>query len=318
MAGDASPRTVTDLEDIDMDVLGIAYLGFESPKSEEWQTFGPEVLGLELAPPVDGDRTVRLRMDDRRWRLAFHPGDSDRLAYVGWQVKSRPSFEDAVRALETKGVHVKRGDEKLAAERGVRDVAAFADPAGYRHELIYGQKFDPGSFIPGRPHRGFVGDNDGVGHVVIAVPSYDDALDRFWGETMGFVWFGSGAGGGKAGFYRAPLSNLSHSIGIVQVPGRFGIHHVGMAVRRIEDVGIVSDLCKKRGIPLQMTMGQHVQDPVVSTYLFTPSSFIIEYLSPVGKTESVEDFVEPNPEKLSIWGHEIVGPMMPETVRPVA
>jgi len=303
---------------MDMDVLGIAYLGFESPKYEEWTKFGPEILGLQLLPRVDGDETVRLRMDDRRWRIAIRPGGEDRLSYVGWQLKSRPSFEESVRVLRAKGVDVRHGDPDLAAERGVREVALFTDPAGYHHELVYGQKFDPGSFIPGRPHQGFIGGNDGIGHVVVAVPDYDDDLDRFWRDVMGFAWFGSGAGPGKAGFYRAPLSNLSHSIGIVQVPGRFGIHHVGMAVRRIEDVGIVSDLCKQRGIPLQMTMGQHVQDPVVSTYLFTPSAFIIEYLSPVGKTESVEDFVEPNPEKLSIWGHERVGPPLPETVRPVA
>ena len=33
-----------------MDIVGLGYLGLESPRSSEWAEYGPQVLGLGLAP----------------------------------------------------------------------------------------------------------------------------------------------------------------------------------------------------------------------------------------------------------------------------
>jgi 2,3-dihydroxybiphenyl 1,2-dioxygenase len=298
-----------------MDILGIAYLGFESPNGKAWAEFGPEVLGLGAGAPGE-DETVYLRMDDRRWRLAFHPGEVDRLAYIGWELKYKPSWEAAIATLEANGIEVVRADAEVAQRRGVREVAQFTDPAGYPHELVYGQLYDPGSFVPGRQHHGFVAGRDGVGHIVLVVPDFPESLDRFWQDVMGFEWFGSGIGAARAGFYRAKLNGLTHNLGIVQAPGMFGFHHIGMPVRNVDDVGIALDLCKQRDVPLQKLLGRHTQDPVISFYLFTPTGFIIEYLSPVVDND-VDAFYETNPEKLSVWGHEVVGPPLPATVQPI-
>ena len=66
-----------------MKVRALGYVGVESPEAKQWEEFGPEVLGLQL---VDGDQpgAIYLRMDDRHHRIAVHPGDKDRLAYLGW------------------------------------------------------------------------------------------------------------------------------------------------------------------------------------------------------------------------------------------
>ncbi|MCY1545563.1 hypothetical protein D9M68_815130 [compost metagenome] len=46
---------------------------------------------------------------------------------------------------------------------------------------------------------------------------------------MGFQWYGSGAGKGRTGFYRAGLNNLtSHDIGYGHAPGRMGVQHMGL------------------------------------------------------------------------------------------
>jgi 2,3-dihydroxybiphenyl 1,2-dioxygenase len=299
-----------------MDILGIAYLGFESPNAKAWTEFGPEVLGLGLGAAGD-DETVHMRMDDRRWRIAFHHGETDRLAYIGWELRYKPSWQAAIATLEDNGFDVVLGDADLAERRGVREVAQFTDPAGYQHELVYGQRYDPGSFIPGRRHHGFVADRDGVGHVVLVVPEFPESLDHFWQDVMGFEWFGAGAGPFKAGFYRAKLNGLTHNLGLVEGPGMSGIHHIGMPVRNVDDVGIALDLCKQRDVPLQRLLGRHTQDPVISFYTFTPAGFIIEYLSPVVDND-VDAFYETNPETLSVWGHEMVGPPLPATVKPVA
>ena len=66
-------------------IKNLAYIGFRSPNAEEWRSFGPEVLGAELAP--DGpDGAVRLRVDDAAHRIVIHPGERNELAYLGWEV----------------------------------------------------------------------------------------------------------------------------------------------------------------------------------------------------------------------------------------
>lgn len=139
-----------------MDIVGIGYMGFESAKLDEWRTYGPEVMAFQPVTPPDGDpESLYFKLDERRYRLAFHPGKIDRMAYVGWEVRGRLEYYDALLILENAGIAVERGDSGLAAQRGVREVARFKDPVGFQHELFYGQKYEPGSYVPPRPHSGF-------------------------------------------------------------------------------------------------------------------------------------------------------------------
>ena len=301
-----------------MDLLGIGYLGFESPNAKAWREYGPEVLGLGLAEARKGDaETVHLRMDDRAYRIAIHPGERDRVTYIGWEARHRPAFEDCLERLRAAGIPFTLGDDELRARRRVHAVARFLDPVGYQHEIFYGQQFHPNSFVPGRPHAGFVAEELGVGHIVLVVPSMPPELHSFCMDVMGFNWFGYGANGpGWGGFYRAKLNPRSHNIAYGVVPGRFGVHHIGLEAKKLDDVGIAYDLVQERNLPLQVTLGRHTQDPVVSFYSFTPSKFVIEYLTE-GAIMPEETFCEVNPQKLSVWGHKTVGPPLPETVAPV-
>ena len=66
-------------------IRSLSYLGFASPRIDDWRHFGPDILGTEMAP--DGpDGAIRLRVDEAPWRLAIHPGTADDLLYVGWNV----------------------------------------------------------------------------------------------------------------------------------------------------------------------------------------------------------------------------------------
>ena len=83
-----------------MDIRGIGYLGFESPNIAAWRDYGPEVLGLAIAKsPEDEPESLYLRLDDRRYRFAFHPGPIDKLAYIGWEAPSTvaPSASTMIR-----------------------------------------------------------------------------------------------------------------------------------------------------------------------------------------------------------------------------
>lgn len=76
-------------------VDNLAYIGFTSPAADEWRTFGPEVLGLELAPN-GADGAVRLRMDGAAHRIVIHPGAVNELAYLGWAVSGADALAEQI------------------------------------------------------------------------------------------------------------------------------------------------------------------------------------------------------------------------------
>jgi 2,3-dihydroxybiphenyl 1,2-dioxygenase len=298
-----------------MEIRGIGYLGFRSPTAKEWLDYGTDVLGMQVAERGD-DETVYLKMDDRAWRIAMHPGEQDALAYIGWELTDRYAFEAAVSKLEAAGYDVTRGDQELVATRGVIDLAQFTDPVGYEHELFYGLAFHPNSFTPGRAHYGFPSGDSGVGHVVLVVPEYPPELDHLLAEVMGMRWFGFGHGAGRnTGFWATKLNEQSHNIAYVTFPGHFGINHIGIPVKELDDVGIAYDKVMEKELPLVMTLGRHTQDPVVSFYSQTPTGFNIEYLW-IDPTRRYDHY-QVNAQSLSVWGHQVVGSMMPPTIAPV-
>lgn len=298
-----------------MDIIGIGYLGFETTCIEAWRDYGPNVMGFQIgtAPASEPD-ALYFRTDDRRHRLAFVKGEVDRVAYIGWEARGRLAYLEAIEIFKANGVDVTVGDAALCETRGVRELIRFRDPSGYQHELFYGQKWAPRSFQPGRPHGGFVTEHRGLGHIVLITPDYSAELDNFLTRIMGFHWYGAGAGKGRTGFYRAKLNEVtSHDIGYGHGPGRMGIQHMGMFVANVRDVGETYDLVRQRGIGMQMTLGQHAQDPHLSFYHFSPGGFAIEVINELAPW--VDDGFEINPEKLSLWGHELVGPILGPSVK---
>lgn len=298
-----------------MDIIGIGYLGFETANLDAWRDYGPQVMGFQVAPSPESDPdSLYFKMDDRRHRLAFHPGKIDRIAYIGWEAKGKLEFQAAVARFREHGVEVSVADQDLCERRGVKELVRFRDPVGYQHELFYAQKWMPRSFQPGRPHGGFTCGERGVGHVVLITPEYTPELEHFLNNIMGMRYYGAGAGKGKTGFFRSKLNtHTSHDIAYGFGPGKAGVQHVGITVNSVRDVGETYDLVRKKGLQMMMTLGQHTQDPHMSFYHFTPSGFAIECIVELEPWH--DDGYELNPEKLSTWGHELVGPILGSSVR---
>ena len=298
-----------------MNIIGIGYLGFESTKMEEWRAYGPEVMGFQItgSPENDPD-SIYFKLDDRRHRIAIHPGEIDRIAYIGWEARNRVDFIAACERFKEYNVEITFGDAELCEKRGVKELIRFRDPAGYQHELFYAQKWTPRSFVAGRPHGGFICDDRGVGHIVLIPPEFGLELERFLLEIMEFNWYGWGAGKGKTGFFRSKLNTqTSHDIAFGFAPGRMGVQHVGLFVNAVRDVGETFDIVKQQELPLMMTLGQHTQDPHMSFYHFNPSGFAFETIAELEPWHG--DPFELNPEKMSTWGHEIVGPILGPSVK---
>src|SRR5690606_7933597 len=165
-------------------ITSLAYFGATSPSYKEGETFGPEVLGAHLVEPGP-DGAVRLRFDEVAYRVAIHPGEKDAVAYVGWATPGDRDVQRLVERIENYGIAVQRATPEEAAVRNVVGYYWFVDAAGIRHELAWGHMRPRTPFHPGRAMSGFRTGDQGLGHVVFAVPNLDEA-DAFYRDVMGF------------------------------------------------------------------------------------------------------------------------------------
>jgi extradiol dioxygenase len=300
-------------------INALGYLGFESPDAKEWETFGPEIFGLGLNDPGP-DGTVYLRMDDRHHRIAIHPGTENRLAYIGWELRDRNAFRDAVTELDAKGYPYELGTPEQCTERTVQKIIRLQDPHGFVHELFYAATFTAGSFIPGKPHHGFVAGADGVGHVVMVVPSWNDDMDNFVNDILGMELFAGYLAptpdGGQFGpqFFRC--NPRSHALGYVTIPGLKGVQHIAIEGKSLDDVGKAYDLVQERDMQITMTLGRHMMDTLVSFYMRSPTGFDIEF-GAGGVVLDDETFIQETPSSPEVWGHKFVAPGWAPTVKPV-
>lgn len=288
------------------------YIGFTSPRAAEWTSFGPDILGLQLAASLP-DGTVQLKMDDAAYRIAIHPGDRDDVAYLGWGVADPAELETIAGTIAAAGLKV-HTDPELAERRAVIDVFWFTDPWGQRHEVSWGQQVHPASFHPGRAHSGFVTDVQGMGHAVLVVPNLIEA-DAFYRGVLGFRLSDQiNAHGMRIRFYHC--NGRHHSLALLEIPGAVGFHHLMLETRSIDDVGNALELIDPQDVTLGF--GRHVNDQMLSIYVRTPSSFEIEY-GYGGLVLDTENEVEPRSfTAFSIWGHHAPGgkPGPPAILRP--
>ncbi|MDX2937783.1 VOC family protein [Streptomyces ipomoeae] len=300
-----------------VEIDSLAYLGFESPAVDRWPAFATEIFGFGLGSGASPD-TVYLRTDSRHHRVAIHPGDEDRLAYIGWEVRDAQALARARAALEAAGVTVEVADDKLLEERAVVGMISVVDPAGFRHEFAYGQSYQLHSFVPGRVHEGFVGEELGLGHVVVVAPVTDE-YRRFLCEVLGLSTYADfpvtmpGGAQGSALFLRC--NERTHCFAVLGLPGLHGVQHFEVEARSMLDVGIAYDLVQEREVPISMTLGSHTIDPVVSFYCRTPSGFDLEFAH--GGWSLPQNAVVGKPDKPEIWGHKFTGVGLPTTIRPL-
>ncbi|MFJ9590786.1 VOC family protein [Streptomyces acidicola] len=300
-----------------MDIRSLAYLGFESPNYRAWETFAPAVLGMQVVE--EEEDAVFLRMDSRHHRVVVRPGQRDDISYVGWEVPTLDALETAAREISEAGYQVERGDSKLADQRRVLALIAVTDPAGFRHEIAYGQWYQPHSFTPGRPHDGFVAEEQGLGHLVLAAPVTDE-YRHFLATVLSFTVYAEfpvelGPGGATADMLFLRCNSRTHCLAIIGLPSLRGIEHFEVEAKSLSDVGIAYDLLSEHNLEITRTLGSHTIDPVVSFYFRTPSGFDMECA--YGGIDIDGTVVVGKPTKTDIWGHRRTGVGPATTLRPI-
>lgn len=280
-------------------IAALAYLGFTSPNADEWPHLAENILGARVAEPGP-DGALRLAIDDAKWRVQIHDGDADTLAYIGWTVADPADLEEIQRRVEKEGITVERGSAELADERNVDRLIFFTDPWGNRHEVIWGQLTLPSTFSPNAHVSGFVTGEQGLGHFVLFVPDLEEAHQFFTG-VLGFKLSDKIITPGlKAWFYHCNSRHHTLALG-ASPPGVAGFHHMLWQVASIDDVGQAWQKVQDEGVPIQATLGRHTNDQMLSFYIHTPSSFVLEYgTSPV----NIDDAWTPRLYNTTqVWGH---------------
>jgi extradiol dioxygenase len=285
-----------------------------SPNAKDWVEFGSDVLGMQVVDPGMGlvGGAVRLRMDDCAHRVTVYPGESDRLLHLGWDVGDADALAAFAEACDRRGLPHERGTDEERAERGVVDLLRVTDPAGLTHEMFYGQDRLLKSFHPGRPMSGFVTGEQGLGHAVLVVPELERA-DRFCREVLGMRASDHVTSPFDLRFYHC--NPRHHSLALGGIAGLRGLHHIMVQLADLDDVGVAYDECRRRDLPITMTLGRHTNDRMVSFYVRTPSGFDVEY--GWGAIEVDASWTVARYDSPSVWGHESSGPP-PGAVEPVA
>jgi len=290
-----------------IDIRALAYVVVQATEVERWKRYGEMVLGAMATDAPDGGAFVKF--DERPYRYLVVRGEADRYLASGWEVGDYEAFEAARGLLRAAGVEVIDATEAELNARQFRDMLWFNDPSGNRHEIVWGLKsafvrFDSPANVPS-----FVTGDLGMGHTVLAAPRFDETW-AFFRDVMGFrisdIY--SHRASPDAPVQRLYFTHCNngrqHSLALFDSPQPpSGCVHIMAEVTSMTEVGRAMDRCKAEGAKVMASLGQHVNDEMISFYMATPGGFALEY----GYGGLVVDWSRHTVYEataISYWGHD--------------
>src|SRR5262249_39141372 len=103
-----------------MDIQALGYVGIRAKSLEDWTSFGTRFLGMQ--PVERNNKTLTLRMDDRKQRVVVNEDGGEGVAFFGWEVSDASTLDGMAARLERARIQVSRGARALADERRVKDL----------------------------------------------------------------------------------------------------------------------------------------------------------------------------------------------------
>jgi biphenyl-2,3-diol 1,2-dioxygenase len=285
-------------------VTSLGYLGLGVKNLDAWEKFATQILGLQSSGTTDDGRLL-LRMDENAYRFALHRDDSDDIAYAGWEVADAAGLRDVAERMRAIGVEAKTASTEEAAARRVTELIRFNDPNGLACEVFCGPSVQfENPFHSPRAISGFVTGEQGVGHIVVAVPDIQKSL-RFYCDGLGFrisdtidMKFGPA----KVTMVFLHCNPRHHTLALVPLAAPKRLHHFMLQLRSVDDVGSTMYLVQDKGIEIAATLGRHTNDHMLSFYMRTPSGFEIEYGWGARTVDDATWHVQKH-NAPSIWGH---------------
>src|SRR3974390_1624239 len=289
-------------------IAALGYMGLTAPDIDEWKGFASNVLGVAVTPDSSNE-CLRLRMDERAWRISVEPGEGG-LAFCGWEVTNAKDLRGVADDLDQGGIE-HAYDTALAIERGVEEVLVCRDPTGTRLEFFYGATVATAEPFLSPNGTRFVTSNQflgdmGLGHVVVLTADFD-AAKSFYIDTLGFR---VSDGGQRVVFMHVNPRHHSLALLDARIRGKSGppavLHHFMLEVEDIDMVGRCMDRLERQGEELAATLGRHSNDHMISFYLASPSGFLVEYGTGARR---IDDSVWlPGKYEGDFWGHKFKRP----------
>lgn len=264
-----------------MKTTQLGFLVIETRDIEKWRHFGTEVVGMAAEDGPDGE--LYFKIDERAFRLLLLPGEQDRLISSAWEVATQADFEAMRRDLAAAGVVTRDAEEAELARRHVTGMFQLNDPSGNLVEIYWGPISDFRQFVSPVGVKSFVTGEMGMGHVVLPAPNFDETC-RFWADRMGLGLSDilrlpdvPGPGGKAARVHFYHCNPRQHSLALGEVSNAAGCFHFMLEVPDMDEVGRAMDRAARHQVPLGGTLGRHVNDQMLSFYLWTPGGFQLEF-----------------------------------------
>ncbi|HXY75398.1 MAG TPA: VOC family protein [Steroidobacteraceae bacterium] len=299
-----------------MTVRSLGYVVVEATDLAAWRKFALEVIGL-MEGPSGPDGSLRLRVDERPFRISVVPGKRNRFVSSGWEFRDAAELSAVIAALRGASVEVRVGSAAEAENRRVREIAFCSDPSGNALELFHGRTYDYAPFASPRGLTGFVAGDLGMGHVVLPAPAL--AATRAFYQRLGFadsdeMWLQMSPNpqDPKLGLHFLHAANpRHHSLALMGAPMPSGCVHIMLEASSLDDVGFALDRCLASGAHISSTLGKHSNDFMVSFYVATPGGFDLEFgchgLQPDWNTWVPTQSAIPD-----LWGHRWTPPPPPK------
>lgn len=292
-----------------MSINQLGYVVVESTDIEKWRFFGTQILGLAAEDAPQGG--LYLKADERRYRILVLPGERDCLQASGWETVSEQQHRAVRKQLQAAGVEIIPATEQALGVRNVSGLFSFVDPSGNRHEVSWGPISDFAPFISPVGVERFITGAMGFGHVVLPSMNFDASL-AFWRDVCGFglsdILHAQLSPEYRARIYFMHCNPRQHSLALAEMPQPSGCVHIMLEVAGIDDVGRALDRIAQHQVPLAASLGRHVNDEMISFYVWTPAGFALEF----GCGGLVKDWQNDHSvfetTRGSHWGHQWMAP----------
>ncbi|WP_313807212.1 VOC family protein [Sphingobium sp.] len=256
--------------------IKLAYIGANGD-IDEWRRFGSELHGMQAF--MEGGN-LRLRIDDKAYRFDISPDGPPGCTHIGFEWETSEALGRAIERVRNAGYDIAE-DPGLAFQRQVGRLAHFIAPGGVRFELCTQLAVNAQPFVSPTGARFLTGEY-GLGHIGYYADDVD-AVQTFFQDIMGMRHSDTFV---SERFTMPFVRGTARHHLVAIVPSMFRssqesassvLHHVYIEVDSITLVGQCWDKIQDGAAPVLATLGQHINDPVISYYCVSPSSFGFEY-----------------------------------------
>lgn len=297
-----------------MNISALGYVVIGTTDFARWHHFGTEILGMQA---ISGEENrLYLKMDERHHRYLILPHDTDKVLASGWEMANQDDYDTAISTLSDAGLHLQPASEEEKAMRWVQDYFSVTDPSGNNIEVFWGPKGDFSRMNSPIGVKGFVTGDLGMGHIVLPSTNFDASI-KFWVDVMGlglsdFIHYDMGADQDLVRINFLHCNNArQHSLALVEMDNPAGCDHLLVEVQDFDEVGRGLYRAEDNNIDLQVTLGRHINDDMVSFYMYSPGGFAIEYGAGGKRIEDWATHQVFEATQGSHWGHRFVAGSRP-------